>query len=87
MLTVVGFNLDDYLQAQDRIHRISQTKDCHIYNLMIKNSIDEWISILLQAKQNAAFLAQGDYSLAKFSNEMDYSYGELVKAILNQEEE
>ena len=25
-----GFNLDDYLQAQDRIHRISQKKDCHI---------------------------------------------------------
>ena len=58
-----GFNLDDYLQAQDRIHRISQTKPCNIYNLMIKDSIDIWIDKLLEAKQYAAFLAQGDISL------------------------
>ena len=78
-----GFNLDDYLQAQDRIHRISQTKDCNIYNLMIKDSIDKWIDILLQAKQNAAFLAQGDYKLGKYQDAMDYSFGDLVKEILN----
>ena len=29
-----GFNLDDYLQAQDRIHRISQKKQCNIFNLI-----------------------------------------------------
>ena len=29
-------SLDDYLQAQDRIHRISQNKECFIYNLIIK---------------------------------------------------
>ena len=78
-----GFNLDDYLQAQDRIHRISQTKQCNIYNLMVKDSIDKWIDILLQAKQNAAFLAQGDYQLAKFQENMDYSFGDLVKEMLN----
>jgi SNF2 family DNA or RNA helicase len=78
-----GFNLDDYLQAQDRIHRISQTKQCNIYNLMVKDSIDKWIDILLQAKQNAAFLAQGDYQLAKFQDNMDYSFGDLVKEMLN----
>ena len=78
-----GFNLDDYLQAQDRIHRISQTKDCNIYNLMIKDSIDKWIDVLLQAKQNAAFLAQGDYKLSKYQQQMDYSFGDLVKSILN----
>src|SRR6185295_11387695 len=26
-----NFSLDDYLQAQDRIHRISQTTPCYIY--------------------------------------------------------
>jgi len=78
-----GFNLDDYLQAQDRIHRISQKKDCNIYNLMIEDSIDKWIDILLQAKQNAAFLAQGDYQLSRFKDNMDYSFGDLVKEILN----
>lgn len=82
-----GFNLDDYLQAQDRIHRISQLKDCNVYNLMIEDSIDLWIDVLLQAKQNAAFLAQGDYKLSKFQNSMDYSFGDLVKHILNLETE
>ena len=82
-----GFNLDDYLQAQDRIHRISQTKDCNIYNLLIKGSIDEWIDLLLQAKQNAAFLAQGDYKLAKYKSIIDYSYGDLIRDILSKEEE
>ena len=82
-----GFNLDDYLQAQDRIHRISQTKDCNIYNLLIENSIDEWVDLLLQAKQNAAFLAQGDYQLAKYKSVADYSYGDLIKDILSREEE
>ena len=80
-----GFNLDDYLQAQDRIHRISQQKTCNIYNLMMKNSVDIWVDKLLQAKQNAAFLAQGDYKLAKFQSVMDYSYGDLIKEILNIE--
>ena len=79
-----GFNLDDYLQAQDRIHRISQTKPCYVYNLMIKDSIDIWVDKLLQAKQNAAFLAQGDYKLAQYQEIMDYSYGDLIKEILNK---
>lgn len=80
-----GFNLDDYLQAQDRIHRISQQKTCNIYNLMMKNSVDIWVDKLLQAKQNAAFLAQGDYKLARYQSVMDYSYGDLIKEILNIE--
>ena len=80
-----GFNLDDYLQAQDRIHRISQTKTCYIYNLMVNDSIDIWIDVLLQAKQNAAFLAQGDIQLRKYQQNMDYSFGELVREILNIE--
>jgi len=78
-----GFNLDDYLQAQDRIHRISQKKECNIYNLMIENSIDEWIDVLLKAKQRAAFLAQGDISLSAYKETADYSFAEIVHKILN----
>lgn len=78
-----GFNLDDYLQAQDRIHRISQKKDCNIYNLMVEDSIDIWIDYLLKAKQKAAFLAQGDISLATYQQEADYSFSEIVHKILN----
>lgn len=77
-----GFSLDDYLQAQDRIHRISQTKTCYVHNLMINGSIDEWVDALLRAKQNAAFLAQGDMSIGEYRNIADYSFGDMIKAIL-----
>lgn len=78
-----GFNLDDYLQAQDRIHRISQKKQCNIYNLMVVDSIDLWIDKLLKAKQAAAYLTQGDISLGEYQGEIDYSYGDMVREILN----
>lgn len=78
-----GFNLDDYLQAQDRIHRISQKKDCNIYNLMIEDSIDVWVDVLLKAKQQAAFLAQGDISIDKYKSVADYSFAHIVHEILN----
>lgn len=81
-----GFSLDDYLQAQDRIHRISQTKTCYIYNLLVNDSIDEWIDVLLKAKQTAAFLVQGDISVKEYEESIDYSFGELVKNILTVEE-
>lgn len=78
-----GFNLDDYLQAQDRIHRISQKKECHIYNLIVENSIDEWIDVLLNAKQHAAFLAQGDITLNAYKEKADYCFADIVHNILN----
>lgn len=80
-----GFSLDDYLQAQDRIHRISQTKECNIYNLMVEDSIDIWIDKLLRSKQNAAFLAQGDKTLSQYQIDSDYSYGEMIKDILKMQ--
>lgn len=78
-----GFNLDDYLQAQDRIHRLSQTKECHIYNLLVENSIDQWVDMLLYAKQQAASLAQGDTSIEEYHSCADYSYAQLIRNILN----
>lgn len=82
-----GFNLDDYLQAQDRIHRISQKKKCFIHNIIIKGSIDEWIDKLLAAKQYAAFLAQGDITVQEYEEYADYSYADLIREILSSEEE
>lgn len=81
-----GFSLDDYLQAQDRIHRISQTKECNIYNIMIRGSIDEWIHKLLKAKEKAASLVQNDISKEEYEVEADYSYDKLIKKILEEEE-
>ena len=77
-----GFSLDDYLQAQDRIHRISQKKTCYVHNIIINDSIDEWVDVLLKSKQNAAFLAQGDITLKEYQQIADYSFGDLIKSVL-----
>lgn len=77
-----SFSLDDYLQAQDRIHRISQKQICHVYNILMQDSIDQWIDILLLAKHMAAKLAQGDISQEIFQKEMPYSFQEMLCDIL-----
>lgn len=80
------FSLDDYLQSQDRIHRISQTRKCYVYNLIMKESIDEWVDVLIQAKHLAAQLAQGDISLEYYKSQISYEFGDIVRAILSMEE-
>ena len=73
-----GFSLDDYLQAQDRIHRISQGKECFVHNLMAARTIDEWVDALLNAKHQAAQLTQGDVSREEF--EVTFA-GDLTDAL------
>jgi SNF2 family DNA or RNA helicase len=77
-----SFSLDDYLQAQDRIHRISQQRTCHVYNLLMEDSIDEWVDVLLHAKHLAAQLAQGDISRDYYRSQMSYEFGDVLKRIL-----
>lgn len=77
-----NFSLDDYIQAQDRIHRISQEKTCYIYNMIMNGSVDEWIDILLDSKKLAAELAQGDISLEYYNSQKSYDFGEIIKNIL-----
>lgn len=78
-----SFSLDDYLQAQDRIHRISQTRTCYVYNIIADNSIDEWVEKLIEAKYYAALLTQGDIEKKDYQLSVDYSYGEMIKQILD----
>ncbi len=80
-----GFSLDDYLQAQDRIHRISQTENCFIHNLIAKDTIDEWVDALLNAKYQAAQLAQGDISHEEFDAIFTCDLSEALKQILSPE--
>jgi len=54
------FNVVDYLQSQDRIHRISQKKQSNIFLIIAKNTVDEYIEELLMKKQEIARLIQGD---------------------------
>lgn len=77
-----GFSLDDYLQAQDRIHRISQDKECFVHNIMAANTIDEWIDMLLSVKHRAAQLAHGEIAQAKFDDTFGGGVAEALKGIL-----
>jgi SNF2 family DNA or RNA helicase len=77
-----SFSLDDYLQAQDRIHRISQTRTCFVTNLIAKDTVDEWVDVLLSAKHLAAKLGQGDITKAEYEAEASYAFGEMIRDVL-----
>ncbi len=55
-----SFKMDDYLQSQDRIHRISQTKRCRIMKLIALGSVDEYTDEILEKKELIAKYALGD---------------------------
>ena len=77
-----SFSLDDYIQAQDRIHRISQVRTCYVHNLIAHSTIDEWIDLLLNAKHQAAQLAQGDMSETEFEAAFSYDLHDALRSIL-----
>ena len=79
-----SFSLDDYLQSQDRIHRISQTRDCFVHNLIADKTIDEWVDSLLNAKFKAAQLAQGDITQYEFDSTFDFDLSEALSIVLNR---
>jgi SNF2 family DNA or RNA helicase len=81
-----SFSLDDYLQAQDRIHRISQSKQCYIYNLVARDTVDEWVDALIDAKSAAAKLAQGDISEEQYRAVQSYDFGESIRKVLGIDE-
>lgn len=54
-----NFNLVDYLQSQDRIHRIGQEKLSYIYSLVGEDTIDTYIEDVVYRKQ---LIAQYIYS-------------------------
>jgi SNF2 family DNA or RNA helicase len=78
--------LDDYLQSQDRIHRISQTRTCYVHNLVMAESVDEWVDVLLGEKELAAKLAHGDIAAEDFSADMTYQMYAMLKSVLGIEE-
>jgi SNF2 family DNA or RNA helicase len=80
-----SFSLDDYLQAHDRIHRISQEQPCYIWNLICRDTVDEWVDSLLAAKRLAAQLAQADISADEYRKRANYDFGKIVKQILGME--
>ena len=81
------FRLDDYLQAQDRIHRISQTEECIVENLVAVGTIDEWVGELLSAKELAAALVQGDIAQDEYREQATYAFNQVLQEVLNPLEE
>ena len=77
------FSLDDYLQAQDRIHRISQTEECVVENIVATGTIDQWVGELLSAKELAASLAQGDISRQEYREQATYNFNQALQEILS----
>lgn len=80
------FSLDDYLQAQDRIHRISQTEQCLVENIIASGTIDEWVEELISAKGLAAALAQGDIDLKEYRGQATYAFNRALREILDPRE-
>ena len=50
----LSYKLMDYLQSQDRNHRIGQRYDCNYIHLVVPRTIDEKIQKALQSKQDVA---------------------------------
>lgn len=77
------YSLDDYLQAQDRIHRVSQTRTCFVYNLIMRDSVDEWVESLIEEKRLAALLAQGDIDRSEYARHASLAFFDILETILN----
>lgn len=48
------FNLVDYLQSQDRIHRIGQENACGVHKLIAVGTVDEYVDAVIDFKQSIA---------------------------------
>lgn len=85
--TVIIFDSDwnphQDLQAQDRAHRIGQTKEVRIYRMVTKNSIEEYIVKRAQEKLNldGKVIQAGRFDHKSTAEERD----EMLKALLAQD--
>ncbi len=55
-----NFKMDDYLQSQDRIHRIGQERRCKIVKLQAAGTVDEYTDEILEKKELIAKYTMGD---------------------------
>jgi SNF2 family DNA or RNA helicase len=78
-----SYSLDDYLQAQDRIHRVSQQKTSYVYTLVMRDSIDEWIEALVEQKHLAAQLTLGDIDQSTYARKASFEFLDILDAILH----
>lgn len=75
-----SFNLVDYVQSQDRIHRISQKKKCKVIKLVAKKTIDEYIEFIMHKKHQVAKYVQGDIEKISW-RDMYLSRDEIIEML------
>lgn len=75
------FNLVDYLQSQDRIHRISQTRPCDVVLLVASHTVDEFIDFTLEQKHRLARYTQSDTGDIA-DEDLQLNKPDVVKALL-----
>lgn len=79
-----SFSLDDYRQAQDRIHRISQDKTCYIHRIVMPESIDEWIDVLIEIKSAAADVGMGDTGAEELRSLAEFDLDDVLGSVLSR---
>ncbi|MCU1323838.1 MAG: Helicase [Acidobacteriaceae bacterium] len=76
------FNLVDFLQSQDRIHRLSQTRPCNILLLMAEGTIDEFVDFSLEQKHRLARYTQGDVDTIS-TEDLALQKPEILRALVD----
>jgi SNF2 family DNA or RNA helicase len=79
------FNLVDYLQSQDRIHRISQTRECDIVLLLATQTIDEFIDFALEQKHRLARFTQKDADHID-ADDLELRKPDILRALLTPQQ-
>lgn len=75
------FNLVDFLQSQDRIHRLSQKQPCEIVILNAQDTIDEFIDYSLAQKHRLARYTQRDTDVIA-PEDLALTKPDLLRALL-----
>jgi SNF2 family DNA or RNA helicase len=75
------FNLVDFLQSQDRIHRLSQQRDCEIVVLVAERTVDEFVDYSLAQKHRLARYTQGDTDTIDV-DDLSLSKPDLLRALV-----
>ncbi|MBU4270674.1 MAG: DEAD/DEAH box helicase [Planctomycetes bacterium] len=74
------FNLADYLQSQDRIHRISQERPAYVYNIVGRDTVDEYIEDVVYRKQMVAQFVCGDHDELRIA-EPKYTKEDILRLL------
>lgn len=77
------FNLVDFLQSQDRIHRLSQTRPCNIILLVGAGTVDEFVDFSLEQKHRLARYAQNDVDNIS-TEDLALEKPQLLRALVEQ---